>query len=157
MTSTPFTLVNGGVQDCALVSSTGYDLTGNSVFAALASAPSTAGQTFSYLRAAASNGDNVEVAQAAGTLVCAQNIGTTYTALASVPYDPVMHKFWRLAEAGGTLGWQTSPDGATWTTQLAMAPPISLVGVDLSIGAGTNSAVASPGAASFSTFDTLPE
>lgn len=149
-------LATTGKQDCALVSASGYDLSADSVFAVMTTAPNTGAQTFSYLRASTPGGDNVEVTQIANTLTCAQNVGNTFTSLAAVPYDPINHKFFRLAGSGGNLLWQTSPDGTTWTTQLAKAPPIPIDAVNLAIGAGTGMAVGAPGTATFSTFDQLP-
>jgi hypothetical protein len=149
------TLTPAGTEDCALVSSNGYDLTGDMVFAELAQAPSTAGATFSYLRASTVTGDNVEIAQASNSIVAAQNIGGTYTTLHAAPYDPAQ-SFIRLTEIAGQLGFDTSPDGASWNNLFTTASPISLVGVNLSIGAGTNSAVTAPGSATFATFDQLP-
>ena len=149
-------LASTGTAGAALVSASGYDLTGDAVFAALSTPPAADSNVFTYLRASTSAGDNVEVTLIGSSLVAAENVGTTFSMLASVPYDPVAHRFWQLAESGGMLAWQTSPDGVAWTTQFSSAPPISLVGVNLSIGAGTTDVVASPGHAIFSTFDQLP-
>lgn len=38
-------------------------------------------------------------------------------------YSPTAHAWVRLREAAGTLAWDTSPDGATWTTQRTAASP----------------------------------
>jgi hypothetical protein len=149
-------LVAGSAQECSIVSASGYDLTGAAMFTSLATAPSANGQVYSYLRATAQSGDNVEVTLIGNMLACGQNIATAFSTTCSLPYDPVAHKFWQLAESGGMLSFQISPDGTTWTTLHAQAPPFSLVGVELSIGAGTNAAVAAPGTAEFSTFDQLP-
>jgi hypothetical protein len=32
------------------------------------------------------------------------------------PYDPVNHAWWRIRESGGTVYFETAPDGLTWTT-----------------------------------------
>ncbi|MFJ5156305.1 hypothetical protein ACIQCF_33055 [Streptomyces sp. NPDC088353] len=40
-----------------------------------------------------------------------------------LPYDPVAHAYVRLAEAGGSLTWATSPDGTAWTTRRTLATP----------------------------------
>lgn len=146
----------GGLQDCALVSASGFDLTGDAVFTAITTSPKTSGGTFSYLRASALNGDNVEVAQIDGTMNCAQNVGGVFSTTCSVAFDPMTHKFWQLVESGGMLSFQTSTDGASWTNLVTETSPISLVGVNLGVGAGTNNAVSSPGTATFSTFDQLP-
>ena len=33
------------------------------------------------------------------------------------PYSATNHRFWRIRETSGTVYWETSPDGSTWTTQ----------------------------------------
>ncbi|MCL6733293.1 hypothetical protein [Streptomyces neyagawaensis] len=38
-------------------------------------------------------------------------------------YDPVAHAFLRLREDGGTLRWETSPDGTVWTVRRTAASP----------------------------------
>jgi hypothetical protein len=149
-------LVAGGAQECSLVSASAYDLTGDAMFTSLATPPSANGQVYSYLRASAPNGDNVEVTLIGTTLACGTNTGTSFTMTCTVAYDAVAHKFWQLAESGGMLSFQTSPDGSTWTTLVSQPPPFTLVGVNVAIGAGTNAAVAAPGTAAFSTFDQLP-
>lgn len=151
-----FPLVATGAQDCALVSSTGFDLRGDAVFTELATAPSTAGSTYAYLRASAATGDNVELTTIGTQLVAAQNVGGTFTSLANRAYAPATDKFFRIAESGGNLSWDTSPDGMTWTNLLVHASPIAVDAVNLAIGAGTNNAVASPGTAQFATFNQLP-
>jgi hypothetical protein len=149
-------LVSTGTQDCALVSASGFDLRGDAVFTEVTVVPSSTGQTFSYLRVAAPNDDSISLETGGNNLYCAQDIGGTYSTLCTLVYDSNAHKFWRISESAGMTSWQTSPDGANWATLLTHASPISLDGVDLAVGAGTNNAVASPGAATFATFDQFP-
>lgn len=44
-----------------------------------------------------------------------------------IPYDPVAHLWCRLSLVGGTVIWETSPDGSTWTTRRTMAAPTWLL------------------------------
>jgi hypothetical protein len=37
--------------------------------------------------------------------------------VASIVYDPVAHRYWRIAQAGSETRWETSPDSKTWTTR----------------------------------------
>ncbi|WP_455360019.1 hypothetical protein [Streptomyces sp. SYSU K21746] len=48
-------------------------------------------------------------------------------------YDPVAHAWLRLREGGGTLLWETSPDGLAWTTRRTAATPAWAAGSDLSL------------------------
>ena len=151
-----FTLASNKTQDCGLVTGAGYDLTGDAVFTALTTTPIANANIFTFLRASNLAGDNVEIALVGSTIVSAQNVGGTFTQLSTTTYSPTAHQYWQLAESNGTLSWQVSPDGATWTNLHSQAAPFSLVGVNLSIGTGTTANVTNPGSAVFSTFDQLP-
>jgi hypothetical protein len=41
----------------------------------------------------------------------------------SIAYSGTTHKFLRLRETGGTVYWDTSPDGSTWTNRRTLATP----------------------------------
>jgi len=41
----------------------------------------------------------------------------------SIAYSGTTHKFLRLRETGGTVFWDTSPDGTTWTNRRTLATP----------------------------------
>jgi len=151
-----FALTSAGIEDCALVSATGLDLTGDAMFTALTGAPAADPNVYTFLRASTQAGDNVEVALIGSTLVCAQNLASTYSMLQSVAYSAAAHKFWRLTESAGAFACQTSPDGATWTNLYQGTDPIAFTAVNLAIGTGTSATVTGPGDALFSTVNQLP-
>ena len=83
------------------------------------------------------------------------NVRTTINPFA---YDSVQHAWWRIREAGGTVYWETAPDGITWTSHTSVAdatlPPLSLLYAKLyaeTFGAG----LATPGTAQYAKFDYL--
>lgn len=41
----------------------------------------------------------------------------------SVLYDPAVHAWLRVRESAGTVYWETSPDGATWTVRRSLTTP----------------------------------
>jgi hypothetical protein len=41
-----------------------------------------------------------------------------------IPYDPAVHKHWRIRESGGTAYWEWSTDGAAWTELWHEADPL---------------------------------
>ncbi|MFE9935863.1 hypothetical protein [Streptomyces hirsutus] len=67
----------------------------------------------------------IEVNTASGELHAALRTAPDYAdpAFVSIPYDPVAHAWVRIIEAAGQLRWQTSPDGATWTTRRTETTP----------------------------------
>lgn len=60
------------------------------------------------------------------------------TVLADLPYDPVAHRWWQVREKAGVVYFETSPDGAAWTTFHQMATPFDLSASYLTLSAGGN-------------------
>jgi hypothetical protein len=58
------------------------------------------------------------------------------TQLASVPYDPANDLWWRLRESNGTLFFETSLDGVSFTTRHSLPDPMSFDNVTVTLGAG---------------------
>lgn len=68
-------------------------------------------------------------------------------------YDPALHRWLRLREASGTLYYETSPDGDTWTTLFGHADPFDLSSVYLQLGAASYQTTMTPGMAIFDNFN----
>lgn len=51
----------------------------------------------------------------------------------TIPYDPAQHAWIRIRETGGTLYWDTAPDGRTWTTQHTDTAPSWVSDNDLQV------------------------
>ncbi|MFB6787691.1 hypothetical protein ACFCWT_13545 [Streptomyces olivaceus] len=64
-----------------------------------------------------------EVSAISGNLVMASRVAYWDPDQVAIPYDPVAHAWLRLRETGGQLLWDTSPDGATWTTRRTATSP----------------------------------
>ncbi|WP_233165830.1 vanadium-dependent haloperoxidase [Archangium sp. Cb G35] len=89
-----------------------------------------------------------------GVLHCGQTVSGTRTSLASVPYEPARHLWWRLREAAGTLWWECSGDGQSWQVLHSRPSPIQLTAVKLSFGAGRDNGFPSLGLAIFDSVNT---
>jgi hypothetical protein len=61
-----------------------------------------------------------------------------------LPYDPAAHLYWRLREAGGTVFFETSPDGVGWSLVQQQDMPLDVSKVRLSIGCAFEMAGGSP-------------
>jgi len=106
-----------------------------------------------YLRVGHS-ADNVRLMAVNGKLVCIQMVGGAVMTLASVPYDPVDHRWWQLREFGGTTYWEVSSDGQRWSTLFSKSIPRDLyTQVPIYLRALTNNPVPSPGVAIFGAFN----
>jgi hypothetical protein len=119
-----------------------YDLTGSSVYAKV-TCPTIAGTTrevfFKIIRQAPPGSfDTLEI-QTSGTSLYAvkeETVGGVVNA-GSTTYSPTTHAWWRFRESGGTIFYDTSPDGVTWTNFATTAIPnwsISAVAVHFSAG-----------------------
>jgi hypothetical protein len=72
------------------------------------------------------------------------------------PLDLTNGGWWRLRETGGTLHFDTAPDGIAWEQRAEIPTPFSLDDAQISLGAGTYKAVAGPGRARFRCLNTGP-
>ncbi|CAM5603355.1 hypothetical protein [Streptomyces coeruleorubidus] len=59
----------------------------------------------------------------AGLLRCKNDVGYFDAGVVEIAYDPVAMAFLRLREDAGTVYWDTSPDGTTWTNRRSLATP----------------------------------
>ena len=91
----------------------------------------------------------VEFQLAIGSLNLNVNNATTSTRKASVTYNAAVHRFWRFRADASPVACESSPDGTTWTTLVAVPPPFTGdVFVNFGAGfvlAGTSASVALPG------------
>jgi hypothetical protein len=79
------------------------------------------------------------------------------TILASQLYDITQHLWWRLRESGGTLFYETSGDGVSFTTRASepVSFPISAVRIHLGVSV-YDSAATAPGHVRFARLNLPP-
>lgn len=75
------------------------------------------------------------------------NSDTTFT------YDPAVHVWFRIREASGTIYWETSTDGTSWTTQRSKTTTLSLTSVQVILEGGYYGAEAGTTFASIDDFN----
>jgi hypothetical protein len=135
-------------------SATTYDLTASEVRLELVRPLVAHANAYTHLSAFVTTGDSVAIGVRGGQLVCSYTVSGTLTAVATVPYDAARHRWLRLREQGGTLFWETSPQGTEWTVLASRTPPpVVLTALFLVTGAGTSGPVAAPGVAVFDNFN----
>jgi hypothetical protein len=118
---------------CAYQSAAAYDLTSSQlaveVLEMIDPAPDSPG--IAYLKMSTSDDERgVELVEEGGALKCRQWVDHQLSVLDERAWDADQHRFWMLAERDGEITWQTSPDGAAWTT-LCTAPTSS---IDVDVG-----------------------
>jgi hypothetical protein len=129
-----------------------YDLTGQRVFVTAAAVPRVGTNTDMYLAVGSMN-DAFGVNVTAGATQAYRIKGANYTRLASVPYNVDQHKVWQIREAGGTVFWEVSGDGITFTTLYSAPPPISITAVQLLLFADAITPATNLGSAQFAKLD----
>jgi hypothetical protein len=85
-----------------------------------------------------------------GLLVFSFNNGTSSDDT-TVPYDPAVHRVWRIRESSGTSYFETSQDGSegSFTIHRMLPSPALLDAVNVALAAGTLTADSNSGAAVF--------
>ncbi len=142
----------GGLSKTAsgYTSTAAYDLTGSSFKLQVLQTVRAVVGARTFLRAFVTEDVNeVGILVENGMLHCGQTVNGTRTTLASVPYEPTRHLWWRLREVSGTTWWETSGDGKRWEVLCSKANPIPLTQVKLSFGAGRDINIPSLGLAIF--------
>ncbi|MBW2523291.1 MAG: hypothetical protein JRI23_03910 [Deltaproteobacteria bacterium] len=84
-----------------------------------------------------------------GGIVFELEVADTIIETHSLSYDPSQHRWLRFREQAGKLYWDTSPDGATWTEQLATDAPAWVTQVEMNFGAGVGVGSTGHGRAEF--------
>lgn len=78
------------------------------------------------------------------------------TVVGSVAYSTVLHRWVGIREAAGTIYFDTSPDGVSWTRFASTAAPFALVGYGARLYADVATSVGNTGTAVFDAFNLTP-
>lgn len=93
--------------------------------------------------------DTVSITEEAGELQAAKYVGGMTTVLGMTPYDAATQQWWALREDAGTLYFETSPDGVTYTAFQSMPTPSFASLVAFIVEAGSYQTEMNAGAAHF--------
>ena len=97
-----------------------------------------------------------EVNAVSGLLNMAVRVGFFDAGAVTLTYDAVEHRWLRVREAAGTLFWETSPDGLTWTERRSTASPAWVADADLQVQLIAHRDGGTPDTAEFDNFNTTP-
>lgn len=116
-----------------------YDLTGSSVYAKITPPVVGAGsrETFLQVLRGGGNTDRVTI-YASGTSISARAVVNNVTVgqAPDVTYNATAHAWWRIRESGGSIYFDGSPDGTTWTNLWSTAIPFPITQVWLNFVSG---------------------
>jgi hypothetical protein len=124
-----------------------YDLTGSEVRVELVRGPRKAPHLNAFLAMEVTGagglgpGNSVSMGVRNGS-VSAYYLGGT---VGSIPYDPTLHRWLRIREAGAVMYWETSPDGDFWTPLGTRPIGFDITQLYIKFGVWSGAQVASPG------------
>ena len=132
-----------------------YDLTGSAAYVQLVQTPNLGnGTTEAGLVLEIDSNNSEQIGYSGGALFMRER-ATGSNSDTTLTFDAVNHKWLRLRESGGTVFWDTSPDGVTWTNRRSKAAGITLTSLTVSLFSGYYGTEPSPGTAIFDNFNTL--
>jgi hypothetical protein len=134
-----------------------YDLTGSSIVTELAQTPNLGNGTTQAYVIARINGTNYEaIGYSGGKLYMDESVAGIPSTDIATTYDPVAHRWLRMREASGTIYWDTSPDGVTWTNRRNKAAGISLTALYIQVESAYFGTEPSPGVAVYDNVNLVP-
>ena len=115
-----------------------YDLTSSYLYVQLASAGTQATNTLALMKMQVDANTSVQILVQNGTIAAQHQVTGAYGALlGSQTYSAATHKWLRIRESGGTLFYEYSADGNTWSTLYSEANPFPLVSLQVSLQEGS--------------------
>jgi hypothetical protein len=118
-----------------------FDLRDSRMFVEVTQTTSPAGHAQTYFGCYDfNNANSAEIVFENGELVATLNLAGNFMTIGNVAYDPVAHRWWQIRESQGTLYFEASSDGITYTAIAAVPTPsfVSAVGISLTVGTYQN-------------------
>jgi hypothetical protein len=139
-----------GLHYNGLISSRTYNFTQGIIFAEVIQI--TDGNANTTLTFGADNNNKVVMETEAGSLIMSLAIAGSSVGSASIPYDNVAHRWWRIRHvaSGDTIRFDTSPDGIAWTQRTSISRgSLNITAGKVNLSAGTWNLLSTPGRAIF--------
>jgi beta-glucanase (GH16 family) len=106
--------------DQYFVPGTVYDLQGSYMYVEVPTVASGTGCTTDIgATNSATSESYVQWTYLSGNLTAQLQQAGSLTNVGSVTYNATTHKWWRIRESGGSIFWDTAPDGSTWTNRFS--------------------------------------
>ncbi len=132
-----------------------YDLTGGLAVVTVLQTVILGGATYFYLFADANNKVFFQCDGTPQTLKAIKVVATVQTTVASVTYDSVAMKYWRIRESVGVTYWEYSADGLSWVELTHANNPITVTAVKVGLEGYDFTSESGQGAAWFSNFNII--
>lgn len=139
-----------GLHYNGLISVRTYNFTQGTIFTEVREV--TAGNADTLLSFGADNNNKIVMEKEGSSLYMRLSIAGAGVGMASIPYDSVTHRWWRIRHvaAGDTIRFDTSPDGITWTQRHSIGRgSLNISAGKVSLSAGSWGPESAPGRAVF--------
>lgn len=146
----PLPSPNTNYGTCESVST--YDLTNSYFQLEVSQVLPFSGQTYIVVEAPGKNA--LYLTADAGFLRAMWELASVHQDLAAIPYDPVLHRWWRVREDAGVLYWETSANGKQWNTLVSKAYSFDVTACSVWFTAREFGTKAQGGMAVFESFNT---
>jgi hypothetical protein len=140
--------------DGDLTSVATYDLTGSNAFMQVFSVPANATSADAALTMKIDASNFLRFVKEGSTLFAQKQVATVTATVNSATYNPVTHKWWQIRESGGTIFWDTSTDGETWTNFTTFVNVLTITSITVLIAGTCFQAETNPGTYSWRFFNT---
>lgn len=132
-----------------------YDLTGASCYININGMVSTSAAVTMTFDARKDVNNQYRWLQASGTLKAQKIVAGVTTDLYSVAWNAITYKYLRIRESGGTVYFDSSTDGSSWTNRATqtIAGAFAITDVQMQFGAALTTSIASPGALTIEDFN----
>ncbi|MBW2527532.1 MAG: hypothetical protein JRI23_25345, partial [Deltaproteobacteria bacterium] len=151
-----FTLSGSAIIDCAYLSGSAFDLTESSVSVETGSMPTSEPNAYTFFSVQVDSDNAVEFVVDGDQLITRAEVAGNWQHAQSVLFSTTDHRFLRIREQGGTVYWETSADGASWTPRNQAPTPIPLTKLQIVLGAGKSATGPVNGTAAFDNLNVLP-
>lgn len=133
-----------------------YDLTGSYAYLQVLAVPSSSTNADAEMALLLDSNNWLRWVYEGGTLYAQYMVAGTRNNATTFTYNSTTHKLWRIRESGGTIYWDTSADGSSWTNQASVANPISVKSLNAVIDGSCYEAETNPGTYKWNDFNTPP-
>lgn len=123
------------------------DMRNHRLFVEIPTMPNQAADAGGWFAFGRDSNNGVLFDQGDGTLYLTTVVDDEYTEIFSVPYDPATHRWWSFREEGGTLHFEVSADGQSFTTLASRSVALLFPMDSVSVGFGAwDNGTPNPGA-----------
>ena len=136
-----------------------YDMRGGTAQVEIVQSVSQAGWVENYLILEMDGQNHLFIQTGVGNLILQSTVNGVVDRLIT-PYDPAAHRYWRIRHnlTTNTVSFETSPDGAIWTSRKTVTAGFAVTALRFVLMAGAwGTGNAAPGAAIYNDFQFIPD